>query len=381
MKLSDIEISLRHLDWLSLLQVLMVILVSGCGGSDSGGDTAAVEPTDELAILGEKIFFDENLSDPVGQSCASCHFPAAAFADPDAHFPVSEGAIANRFGSRNTPTASYAAHIPEFSVVLDGPGGVRFVGGQFLDGRASTLEIQAQGPFLNALEMNMADQAAVITQIRLSAYAGDFESVFGEDALDDVDQAYEQMASAIAAFERSEVFSPFTSKFDAVQAGVDVFTLAEANGLNLFNGKADCRRCHSTGNNDAQVFSDFEYKNIGVPGNPNNPFLNLDASLNPDGVNFVDNGLGAVLNDVSQNGKFRTPTLRNIADTGPYMHNGVFDTLEQVIEFYNRRDVDVVVAEVNENVDNTGNVGNLNLTPAEIQDLIAFLQSLSDGYQ
>ena len=264
--------------------------------------------------------------------------------------------------------------------MVGGRGGVQFVGGQFLDGRADTLELQAQAPFLNELEMNMASRTAVIQQIRLADYGDDFRTVFGDAALDDVDLAFEQVAMAIAAFERSDVLSPFSSKFDAVMSGNAVFSIAEANGLNLFNGRADCRRCHNTGNQGEQVFSDFEFNNIGVPANPNNPFLNLPTALNPEGINFVDNGLGAVLNDANQNGKFRTPTLRNVGLTGPYMHNGVFDTLEEVVEFYNRRDVDGVIAEVSANVDNGGNIGELNLSNSEVQDLIAFLQTLSDGF-
>lgn len=383
--------SLRQLDWLIILLVGLALVVTGCGGSgdsselpiaETVADTNAVAEMDsELIELGERIYFDENLSDPVGQSCASCHLPTAGFADPDRNFPVSEGAITGRFGSRNAPTAGYASHIPAFSQVGSGRGGVQFVGGQFLDGRADTLELQAQAPFLNQLEMNMASPAAVIEQVRLADYADNFRAVFGDAALDDVDLAFEQVAMAIAAFERSDVLSPFSSKFDAVMAGSAVFTTAEANGLNLFNGRADCRRCHNTGNRGEQVFSNFEFNNIGVPANPNNPFLNLPTALNPDGINFVDNGLGAVLNNAGQNGKFRTPTLRNVAQTGPYMHNGVFDTLEQVVEFYNRRDVDGVVAEVAANVDNGGNIGNLNLSNAEAQDLVSFLQALSDDFQ
>ncbi len=325
-----------------------------------------------LAQLGEKLYLDQSLSNPPGQSCASCHLSTSGFADADAHFPVSEGAVAGRFGNRNTPTASYAAFIPEFTGIRNG-----FLGGQFLDGRADTLEQQALQPFINPLEMNMADGAAVVDQVRLADYASDFRSVFGEDAFSDSDTAFEQIAQAIAEFERTSEFSPFSSKFDAVQANTEVYSVSEQRGQNLFNGRARCQTCHNT-DGTSQLFTDFQYKNIGIPANPNNPFLSLDLSLNPDGQNFVDLGLGAVINDADQNGKFRTPTLRNVSETGPYMHNGVFDTLEEVVNFYNRRDVDSIVAEVPQNVEGGRDLGSLNLSAQGVLDLTAFLQTLSD---
>ena len=338
-------------------------------------DDAAINTISSIQALGQKLYFDENLSSPVGQSCASCHLPAVGFADPDSHFPVSEGVVSGRFGNRNSPTASYAASIPVFQFDA---GLNRFLGGQFLDGRANTLEEQAQGPFLNPLEMNNTKQG-VIEAVRVSGYASDFEAVFGQGSLDDVDIAYENIARAIAEFERTELFSPFNSKFDAVQANADVFTPAEQRGLDLFNTKADCGRCHRT-NNPRPVLTDFTYHNLGVQANINNPFYNLDSSLNPDGEAFIDLGLGAVLNDARENGKFRVPTLRNIAVTAPYMHSGVFDTLQEVIDFYNTRDTnpEQLPAEVEENKDRR--IGDLNLTQSEIDDLIAFLNTLTDGY-
>jgi cytochrome c peroxidase len=380
----------KYLDYLDTAAISLTLLftfqLAGCGSSSSPTAEAAttVEATTSIetadrATLGEKLYFDPNLSNPPGQSCASCHLPDAGFADADSGQPTSEGAIAGRFGSRNTPTASYAAQIPEFSFVVGGPGGGHYVGGQFLDGRASTLELQALGPFLNILEMNMTSEAAVIDQVKLASYADEFETVFGTGTLEDTATAYQQVSQAIAAFERTAIFSPFDSKFDAVQNGTDVFTVAEQNGQNIFNGKGDCARCHRTGNGSPEVFSNFEYRNIGTPANPANPFLTLDSSLNADGANFVDLGLGAAVNEVDQNGKFRTPTLRNVNETAPYMHNGVFNTLTEVVNFYNRREADNITPAVNQNVDNGGNIGNLNLSPGEVQNLVSFMQTLSDS--
>jgi len=365
-----------HLDPIAIVIVFLVLLLSACGSSSNSDGSDETVDTAALAALGEKIYFDTNLSNPVGQSCASCHLPTAGFADPDNNQPTSEGAISGRFGSRNAPTASYAAHIPEFGFRPGGGG--NFFGGQFLDGRVNTLEQQALNPFLGELEMNMSNEATVVNEIAESEYADEFETVFGEGALNDVDTAYEQVAEAIAAFERTGIFSPFNSRFDNVMVGTDLFTPAEQRGFALFNGQANCDRCHESDDNDAELFTDFEFKNIGVPANPDNPFLTLDISFNPEGTSFVDLGLGAILNDDNENGKFRTPTLRNIALTPPYMHNGVFETLTEVVEFYNRRDLDGVIPEVNQNIDNRNNIGNLGLTDDDIEDIVAFLETLSD---
>ena len=358
-----------------LFYFIFAALLTGCGGgsSDSGEPATSTVALNNTEALGQQLYFDQNLSSPAGQSCASCHLPEAGFADPDRHFPVSEGVISGLFGNRNSPTTSYASTIPDFQF-----DGVRFLGGQFLDGRASTLEDQAKGPFLNPLEMNNTKEG-VVAAVRVSDYASDFEAVFGSGSLDNVDSAYELIAIAIAEFERSSVLSPYTSKFDAVRTRGDVFTVAEQRGFNLFRGKADCIRCHRVGGGQ-HVFTDFTYHNLGVPANNDNPFYALDSQFNPDGSNFVDLGLGGVLNDVNQNGKFRVPTLRNIANTGPYMHNGIFNTLQEVMVFYNTRDTNPLQdpAEVDANKDIL--IGDLGLTQSEIDDVIAFLNTLNDGY-
>jgi cytochrome c peroxidase len=166
---------------------------------------------------------------------------------------------------------------------------------------------------------------------------------------------------------------PFSSKSDAVKMGLDVFTTEEASGEQIFRD-VKCGRCH-TNDGPSPLFTNFEYENIGVPGNTNNPFLTLDNSLNPDGANFVDRGLGRVIADPLDDGKFRTPSLRNIESTGPYMHNGIFATLEEVLDFYNVRNISD--AEVDRNVV-MEDVGNLNLTEAQKADLIAFMLTLTD---
>jgi len=330
----------------------------------------SVVTTRELVSLGDLLYNDTNLSNPIGQSCASCHAVNAGFDDPNSANPTSVGADGFSFGTRNSPTVSYSAHIPAPTQQGNGPQRA-LIGGLFLDGRAQSLEEQAKGPFLNAIEMGNATESEVIAKIANSTYATEFELLFGESILDDTERSYNYVADAIAAFERTSIFSPFTSTFDQVQAGNANFTAAETRGQTIFNNKGDCRRCHHS-DDGAEIFSDFSFKNIGVPSNQQLPAFFADP-------NFVDLGLGAQSDNAMNNGEFRTSTLRNIANTAPYMHNGVFDTLREVINFYNTRDTTFSqVPEVNQNVDQGGRIGELGLTDNEIDDLVVFLGTLSD---
>jgi hypothetical protein len=149
-------------------------------------------------------------------ACATCHAAPSAFTDPDQRTPTSQGVDRKLFGNRNTPTAMYAAYSPEFN--FDDAEGL-FVGGQFWDGRAATLEEQAKQPFLNPIEMANPDKATVVAKLRAARYAPKFRRVFGPDVFADTDAAYERMAEAIAAFERTATFSRFSSKYDAWLAG------------------------------------------------------------------------------------------------------------------------------------------------------------------
>jgi cytochrome c peroxidase len=352
------------------------------------------------AQLGRKLFFDTNLSEPAGQSCASCHDPGAFFTDPDKNVPTSDGVLPELKGSRNTPGAMYAAHSPPFH--YDEAEGL-YVGGQFLDGRAATLTEQAKGPFLNPLEMANPDKSAVVDKVRRAEYAPLFQRVYGRRSLDDTDKAYNRIADAIAAFERTPRFAPFTSKFDYYLAGKAQLTRQERRGRKLYEDadKGNCAACHPdrpAEDGSPPLFTDFTYDNLGVPKNPDNPFYALPPGLNPKGFDFVDYGLGAFVHENSENGKFKVPTLRNIARTGPYMHNGYFRTLRGVVDFYNTRDVkprcqnpltaeDQAIREgcwpapeVAENV-NHAELGALGLTEREVDDLVAFLRTLTDGYR
>ena len=343
----------------------------------------ADRPMTKKEQLGKEVFLDKNLSTPPGQACAHCHAAEAGFGQPDAELPVSKGVYSDRFGNRNDLTAAYAAFSPRFHYDADEG---HYVGGLFWDGRAATLEEQAKGPFLNPLEMANSNAAAVVAKVQQSSYADLFREVFGPEAFIDPNRAYDFVAEAIAAYERTHELNPFSSKYDLFLQGKVKLTDQEQRGLALFEDekKGRCIACHPNRpgpNREPPLFTDFTYDNLGVPKNAESPFYYLPKSLNPDGTKFVDLGLGAVVKKPEENGKFRVPTLRNVAVTAPYMHNGIFKTLRQVVAFYNTRDVGPWPApEVSQNV-NREELGNLGLTEQEVDDIVAFLHTLTDGYE
>lgn len=379
--------------------------------------------------LGQKLYFDESLSQPDGQSCASCHAPGSGFADPANQLPVSRGVISGRFGERNAPTTAYAMYTPPLS--YDHEEGY-WEGGQFWDGRArgdklgDPLAEQAMGPFLNPNEMGNPDKSSVIRDLRRSGYADLFEEVWGQGSLDDTERAFEQIAHAIAAFERSTVFAPFNSRYDhylraCLQADIDIddcaqgrgervaqiamrqFSEQEWRGLRLFAGANDnngalgkdegahCSKCHSMqwSDADAQViapdwapagkipplFTDYSFHNIGVPGNPHHPVAGVVG----------DQGVGKVIDDGLHHGKFKAMTLRNIANTAPYSHNGYFRNLRDMVHFYNTRDQKGALGDGTDWPDsefphtrNNDELGQLGLSEADELAIVAFLHTLTD---
>jgi cytochrome c peroxidase len=204
--------------------------------------------------------------------------------------------------------------------------------------------------------------------------------------LDETTAAYDYMADAIASYEMTSELSPFDSKYDLYLAGTVELTEQELRGLALFRDerRGNCAACHPVepGPNGAPpLFTDYTYDNLGVPRNPESPFYTLPREFNPDGVDYADLGLGPVVQDSELNGFFRVPTLRNVGLTHPYMHNGVFKTLYQVVAFYNSRDVALwPEPEWPYNV-NRDELGDLRLTPQEMEDIVAFLKTLSDGFE
>lgn len=358
--------------------------------------------------LGKRLFFDENLSTPPGQSCATCHAAEVGFTGPDsainAKHAVYPGAVHDRFSSRKPPAASYGGDSPVLH--YDSEEGV-WIGGMFWDGRATGQKLgdplaeQAQGPFLNPVEQNMPDSLRVCQVVAGSSYAEMFTQVWGPGTLDcsppGAEAVFEKIARAISAYEKSSELNPFSSKYDHYLAGATALSSLELRGLQLYEGKGKCAECHPNRprkDGKPPLFTDFTYDNLGFPKNPNNPFYKMSHPWNPDGANYVDRGLGGFLRtaghsqEVAQKelGKHKVPTLRNV-DRRPhanfvkaYGHNGCFKTLEEVVHFYNTRDTKHWPApEVPMNV-NKEELGNLGLTAEEETAIVAFLKTLSDGY-
>lgn len=358
----------------------------------------------QLEDLGRALFFDVNLSQQRTQSCATCHDPALAFIDWRAFVGVADegrssgrphpgaasmGADQHSLGDRNAPTASYAAKIPPLSLNDERD----YVGGLFWDGRANTLEEQAGGPPLNPLEMALPDKEAVRQRLLENAnYGYAFKGLFGAGVLDAPDTAYTALTQALAAFERTEFFSPFDSKYDRYLRKEYTPTEAETLGMTLFfsNQFANCNQCHQLQARPElpfETFSSYKYRNIGVP---------MNAALraaNGLGADHVDRGLRANANitDDAQSGRFRTPTLRNVALTGPYMHNGVFQDLRTVMLFYNKylarggksqinpeTGEDWGAPEVPENLALKELESGRALSTKEIDGLVAFMRMLTD---
>lgn len=364
---------------LALLMTAVVGSTTFLSSCSKERDFVTVEYIDKIK-LGKLLFNDKNLSNPIGQSCSSCHSAATGFSDL-AHNIVSEGAVNGLFGNRNAPNIAYGMFAPP--LYFDNVDST-YVGGFFLDGRVNTLEEQSQKPFLNPLEMNNSNVHMLINKIKEANYYSVYKQLYGE--LTDENTAFNNIAAAIAAFEKSPDLNSFTSKFDYYLKGQATLTAQELNGLQLFKdtAKGKCANCHIAEPDalSGQVlFTDFTYDNIGVPKNPDNPFYKLPAGFNPLGSNAIDFGLGGFLNDPENHGKFKVPTLRNAAISAPYTHNGFFNTLEEVVHFYNKRDVAVFpAAEISTTV-NHDELGNLHLTTQEEKDIVAFIKTLTDGFK
>jgi cytochrome c peroxidase len=382
------------------------------------------EPTTLTPIeeLGKEIFNDSSLSINQNQSCASCHAPEVGWTGPTSLVndggAVYEGSILGRFGDRKPPSAAYATQSPIF--FMDKKG--LFIGGNFWDGRATGEVLgnpaadQALGPFLNTVEQALPDSACVVYRVTNGAYSALFFEVWGVEASTIIwpessvmeticstegatvplspgdraksDTAYGQVGLSIAAYEASFEVNAFTSKYDLAKSGKVKLTKEEQKGLALFKGKGKCSKCHTISGQNP-LFTDYTFDNLGIPKNTENPVYDINPS-------FIDPGLGGFLENAgypadvyeAEWGKHKVPTLRNV-DLRPYEgfvkaygHNGYFKSLEEIVHFYNTRDVEGAgwpAPEVPENV-NTAELGDLGLTLEEEAAIVAFLKTLSDGY-
>lgn len=298
---------------------------------------AANTPLTSKAALGEKLFSDVNLSKNRTQSCATCHNPAHGFVDNRSTAvgkAVSLGDDGKSLGDRNAPTAAYAKFSPDFHQNKAG----KYIGGQFLDGREQDLAGQAGGPPLNPVEMGMPDKASVVARLQEKQdYVSAFKQLFGASVFDKPETAYATMAESLGEFEKTDLFAPFDSKYDCYLKGEVELTDQESLGESLFfsNQFTNCNRCHQLKTfpgSDGETFSNYQYHNLGVPTNQ------VVRAANGKAKDFVDHGLleHPDVDAKTANGKFKVPTLRNIAVTAPYMHNGVFADLRTVVLFYDK---------------------------------------------
>ena len=390
--------------WSLSTPVVALLLLSGCGGGSSSNSPAdpPAEPTlSDTARLGELIFKDESLSASGQMACQTCHDPAHGHAGPPPD-PVSPGGpeLADR-GLRNSPSIRYASLTPAFNFEADGTP----VGGFFRDGRAASLADQAHRPFFDAREMAIPNVESLAEKLRNAAYVSEFMRIFGADVFDDPQRALDSAAFALARYQIEDPdFQRFDSKYDAFLAGTAALTPQELRGLALFNdpAKGNCAACHPSArgaDGSPPLFTDFTYDNLGVPRNADIP-ANADAG-------YFDLGLcGPQRTSLADRrelcGAFKVPSLRNVALTAPYFHNGRFQTLEEVVAFYVRRDTnpeewyptgatgvekfDDLPIELHRNVNTTEAPynrplgGSPALSPDEIADVVAFLETLSDGY-
>ena len=398
-----------------------------------------IHPLSFMAQLGKKLFYDPRLSGSGRMSCASCHSPAHAYGPPGKASVVLGGPGGHSAGFRAVPSLRYLYRQPPFSIGPDVSGDNDSVvtvqqqaqkamgheralktaqaplaaatnlvpqGGLFWDGRVNTLQQQVNGPMFDAFEMNAGSPDTVAGKLEPASYAGDFRRLFGAHIFEHPQLAVSEAMFAIARYEIEDPsFHPFTSKYDAWLAGNARLTPTELRGYQAFNDpkKGNCAACHlDQPTRDAlpPLFTDFQYEALGVPRNPAIP-ANRDPL-------YYDLGIcGPSRTDMRSEtqycGMFLTPTLRNVATRRVFFHNGVFHSLNQVLDWYINRDLQParfyprdasgtvikyndIPAKYQGNVDIVDAPFNRHpgerpaLNKAEIHDVIAFLKTLNDGY-
>lgn len=402
---------------LSPLVIISVVLTAGFFLSDrtaaplfasqvSGGSVSAI------GALGRKIFFDPSLSGSGRMSCATCHSPEHAYGPPNGLAVQLGGPALDRQGARAVPSLRYVLnHTPFWNKrFIENPaerlleGNDPPTGGFGWDGRFNTLRVQSAFPLLAANEMANAGPAEVAARLQHASYAGDFRKLFGAQIFDDPAKAYAQALVAIERFELEDPsFHPYNSKYDDYLDGKARLTDQEQRGLTLFDDprRGNCASCHldrKGADGSHPLFTDYQFEALGVPRNP-------EIQANAE-AGYFDMGLcGPLRTDQTGQSKFcglfKTPTLRNVATRTVFFHNGRFHTLKEALRFYVRRDTDPQLwypvspsgavdkfddlpLKLRVNIDVideplTRKEGDAPAwTDAEIDDVIAFLQTLSD---
>ena len=344
----------------------------------------------QLVALGKDLFSNTNLSKNRNVACATCHNPENAFIDPRqdaAEGAISSGTIKNSFGRRNTPTLAYALLTPPLVSDSTDP-----VGGLFFDGRANNFEDQILHPLFDENEMGLSNELMLFNRLKADSKVKErIIQIFGQKALENPDELLNAVQTSIAAFERSKEFSAFDSKYDRFLAGSYTMSKQEESGFNIFfSDVSNCMNCHLLNKgtlSKKEPFTDLRYHNIGVPRNQ------VLAREEFRGPSYNDKGLEENPNfsDSENRGKFKTPTLRNVAVTSPYMHNGIFQELRTTLLFYNfhliKNESALTNPETQEYWGNPENSDNINdalltlgqpLDTAKVDSLIAFLKLLTD---
>jgi cytochrome c peroxidase len=372
----------------------------------------AAAPLSAMAQLGRLVFFDPSLSSSGALSCASCHSPQHAYGPPNDLPVMAGGANLKRQGLRAVPSLMYLERQPNFSIGPESGENEGLAtpapasnavpqGGLFWDGRANTLQSQALGPLLNPLEMDGGSAARVAAKLRRAPYAWRMVQLFGAAVFARANVAVNEALFAVARYQIEDPsFHPYSSKFDAWLEGKARLSPAEARGYALFGDprRANCAACHLDrpgGDGLPPLFTDAQFEALGVPRN-----AALAANRDPA---YHDLGIcGPVRTDLKTAtqycGMFKTPTLRNVATRHAFFHNGVYHSLEGVLDFYTYREAkpqrvysgakyDDLPAAYRANIDTVDAPFDRKrgqappLTPAQERDIIAFLHTLTDGYR
>ena len=368
------------------------------------------DPLSAVAQVGQKMFFDKSLSGSGKLACSSCHDPDHAYAPANDLAVQVGGKSLQQFGTRAVPSLRYKEYMPPYADLLDNPDGISppGPGGGFTqDGRAATIAEQAKIPLLAANEMANKDGADVVAKIGKSAYAESFRQAFGAGIFADPNAAFQKAGEALQAFQMEDYsFHPYSSKYD-LYAGNKIggnLTEAERRGFAVFSNpnKGNCFACHYSGaglNGSVAMFTDYSYEAIGVPRNSA-----ISANRNPKhyDLGICDRPDHPAAASQRFCGMFKTPTLRNVATRKVFFHNGQIKSLREALEFYNTRDTsperwypqvkgvvqkfDDLPPQFRANLDKQGPLdgraagSSPPMSTQDIDDLIAFLNTLTDDY-